>query len=192
MSANPKHLYTLEEYFALEKTGDARYEYWNGEIVCMSGGSEDHGQICGNIYYYLRAGLSGRECRVFTGDIAIKTPVLPPYRYPDVSVVCGQAQFESINGIDVLVNPTILVEVLSTYSETRDKKAKLNLYMPIDSLQQYLIVAQDKPVVIVNRRQPDNSWQEANIEGLGAYIELPSIGCVLEFTAIYEAVTFDR
>ncbi|MEJ7713825.1 MAG: Uma2 family endonuclease [Pyrinomonadaceae bacterium] len=90
----PQHFYTLEEYDALERTGDARYEYWNGEIVSMTGGSEQHGRIGGNVYFALRRQISGRECEAFTSDIPVKTPALPPYRYPDASVACGQAIFE--------------------------------------------------------------------------------------------------
>src|SRR5205085_7444490 len=113
MAANPKdtprHFYTLDEYFALEQVGDARYEYWDGEIACMSGGSRQHGRIAGNVYFTLRQQLTGGQCETFTADLPIKTPRLPPYRYPDVSVACGKAEFEKIQGIDALTNPTLIV-----------------------------------------------------------------------------------
>src|SRR5437660_12802120 len=99
--------HTLEEYFAIEGAGHARYEYWDGEIVCMSGGTEQHGVIGGNLYFTLRQQLTGRNCRVFTNEHAIKTPSLPPYRYPDVSVACGKAVFERIESVDALLNPTL-------------------------------------------------------------------------------------
>src|SRR6266496_3756227 len=124
MSADPRHYFTLDEYFALEHTGDARYEYWDGEIVCMSGGSEQHVRIGGNVYFNLRQQLIGRDCEAFTSDLAIKTSVLPPYRYPDVSVTCDKAEFEKIEGISVLTNPHLIVEVLSTKTERRDRNEK--------------------------------------------------------------------
>ncbi|MBI4475047.1 MAG: Uma2 family endonuclease, partial [Acidobacteria bacterium] len=92
--------YMLEEYFALEKASERRYEYWDGEIVCMSGGTLAHGQISANVHGTIRAKLQGRNCQAFTADMAIKTPALGPYRYPDISVVCGQVQVERMQGID--------------------------------------------------------------------------------------------
>ena len=83
----PHHFYTLEEYFALERAGQARYEYWNGEIVCMSGGTRKHATIIGNVYFSLRSQLTEPGFTAFTSHLAIKTPSLPPYRYPNVSVV---------------------------------------------------------------------------------------------------------
>ena len=88
--------YTLEEYFALEGAGHARYEYWDGEIVSMSGGTQQHMRIGGNTYFSLRQQLTGRQCEAFTNETPIKTPSLPPYRYPDVSAACGKAMFERI------------------------------------------------------------------------------------------------
>ena len=86
----PQHYFSLDEYFALEYAGHARYEYWDGEIVCMSGGSLGHSQIVGNIHYRLRQGAEGGPCRAFTSELPIKMPTLPPYRYPDASVACGE------------------------------------------------------------------------------------------------------
>jgi Uma2 family endonuclease len=115
MAANPKeprHYYSLDEYFALERAGDARYEYRDGDIFCMSGGSRAHVQIASNVFFRLRQRLEGGPCRVFTGDLAVKTPSLPPYRYPDVTAGCGQLKFEHIRGVDALVNPVLIVAVL--------------------------------------------------------------------------------
>ena len=149
MAANPTdspgHTHTLAEYFALERTGDARYEYWDGEIVCMSWGSEQHVRISGNIYFSLRQQLARRNCEAFTSDLAITTSALPPCRYPDVSVVRGEAQFDKIEGIAVLTNPTLVVEVLSTKTEKRDRNEKRLAYQAIPSVMEYLLVAQDSP-----------------------------------------------
>src|SRR6516165_9681041 len=106
-TGKPRRFFTLEEYFALEHAGDARYEYWDGDIVCMSGGSEAHGIIVGNVFYRLRQKLEGKPCRAFTADTAVKTPTLLPYRYPDASVICGESSFENVRGVDALVNPVL-------------------------------------------------------------------------------------
>ena len=109
MATNPKdvpqHYYSLEEYFALEDASDARFEYWDGDILCMSGGSRAHGTISSNVHYSLASGLRGGKCRAFTGDTAIWTPTLPPYRYPDASAACGELELEHIKGHDALVKP---------------------------------------------------------------------------------------
>ncbi|MEW6211245.1 MAG: Uma2 family endonuclease [Acidobacteriota bacterium] len=149
MAANlkfpPHHRYTLEEYFALERGGEARYEYWDGDILCMSGGSLQHYLISENLRTRLAEVLNDRECRPFSGGVPIRTPSLPPYRYPDASVVCGKMKFENINGIDALANPLLVVEVLSPGTEHLDKEEKRIAYQKIASLREYLIVAEDAP-----------------------------------------------
>lgn len=115
----PRHQYTLEEYYALEKAGDRRYEYWDGEIVCRSGGTLAHGQISRNVLRAIDRKLERRDCQAFTADMAIKIPTQGLYRYPDASVVCGEVQSERVNGLDVLVNPGLIVEVLSPTTEDR-------------------------------------------------------------------------
>ncbi len=117
MAINPKdlsrHYFSLEEYFALEHVGDARYEYWNGDIYCMSGGTRWHSIISSNVHAAFVIGLRGGPCRVLTAELPIFSPALPPYRYADVSVACGELEFKTIEGMDTLVNPVVIVEVLS-------------------------------------------------------------------------------
>lgn len=186
----PRHAYTLEEYFALELTGDARYEFWDGEIVCMSGGSQRHARISGNVYFSLRQQLSGRPCEAFTSDLPIKTPLLPPYRYPDASVVCEKAEIEKIEGIEVLTNPTLIVEVLSPATEARDRHEKRTAYQALPSAMEYLLLAQDAPHVTHFQRQA-NQWVRSDYGDLGATVELPSIGCVLALSDAYQGVEFE-
>ena len=186
---SPRHYYTLEEYFALERTGDGRYEYWNGEIVSMSGGSKEHGRIAGNEYFGLRRQMTGRDCEVFNSEIPVKTPSLPPYRYPDTSVVCGDAVFESVDGIDALTNPTVIVEVLSPGTERRDRNEKRAAYQTLPSAMDYLMLAQDAPHATLFSRQGDN-WIRTDCGDLNASIVLSSIGCSLTLSEIYDAVQF--
>jgi len=194
MAANPKdprHFYTLEEYFALEHAGDARYEYWDGDIVCMSGGSYAHGRIISNVHYRLSQKLEGRDCQAFTGDIAMNTPSLRPYRYPDASVACGELKFENFRGVDALVNPVLIVEVLSPTTADHDRKEKFIAYQAIPSFREYLLVAQDGPQVIHHVRQPDGRWTREDARGMDFVLKLGSISCELSSSEIYEGVTFN-
>jgi Uma2 family endonuclease len=186
----PRHFYTLEEYFALEHTGQARYEYWNGEIVCMSGGSRKHTRISGNVYYALRQQITERDCEAFTSDLPIRTPALPPYRYPDASVTCGKALFEKVEGIDTLINPILIVEVLSPASEIRDRREKRNAYNALSSLMEYLLIAQDTPHITHFIREAE-SWVRSDYGDLTGAVNLPSIGCMLTLREIYHGVEFE-
>ncbi len=187
---SPRHYYTLEEYFAVERTGDGRYEYWDGEIVSMSGGSKEHGRIAGNIYFGLRQQMVSRGCEVFNSDIPVKTPSLPPYRYPDASVVCGEAAFENIDGIDTLTNPTVIVEVLSPATERRDRNEKRVAYEAVPSVLDYLMLTQGAPHATRFSRQGDK-WVRSDYGDLNASIVLDSIECVLTLSEIYATVKFE-
>ncbi len=188
----PPHYYTMEEYFALERAGEARYEYWDGEIICMSGGSRQYARICGNVYLIIGQQIRGSNCTAYTGDLAIRTPTPPPYRYPDASVACGTLQFENINGIDALINPVLIVEVLSPGTESLDKKEKRLAYQRIPSVMELLLIAQDAPHVTQIVRQPEQEpdWGRRDYGDLTVRIELSSIGCPLSLSDIYEGVDF--
>lgn len=185
----PRHYFTMAEYFALERTGDARYEYWDGEVVLMSGGSEAHIRISGNVYFTLRQQLGAHPCEAFTGDLAIKTPLLPPYRYPDVSVACGKAVFERIEGMAVLTNPTLIVEVLSPGTASRDRGDKRAAYQALPTVMEYLLIAQDAPHITHLLRQSE-TWTRTDYGDLTATLVLPSIECVLALSDVYFGVEF--
>lgn len=192
MSAQPKpHLYfTLEEYFALEQMSERRFEYRDGEIVLMSGGSRQHGEIASNLIFNLRRRLSEGGCRVYGSDIAVIVPAAPPYRYPDVSVACGEAQFHHTNGLDALINPTLIVEVLSPTSEAYDRGTKFEWYKSVPTFAEYLLIAQGSPHVTRRTRQPDGSWLERTVNDTEAVLRLESITCELPLREIYEGVEF--
>lgn len=190
MSTASKHFYTLDEYLALERASDTRYEFYNGEIFAMSGGSLQHDVITGNAYNALRAALQGKNCRVFTGNMQIKVPAALPYRYPDVSVVCGPIQTERFNGNDLLVNPTLLVEVLSSTTEGYDRGDKFTFYKSIPNFREYLLLAQHRPHVAQFVRQPDGKWLHTEVNELGAGLYLPSLDCTLSLNDVYEGIEF--
>jgi Uma2 family endonuclease len=190
MAAHPKRKYTLEEYFDLELSTNERFEYWNGEVFSMSGGSDEHDQIESNTHLALRLVLRGRECRVFTGNMRIKVPTLPPYRYCDVSALCGQPAFEKIGGVDTLTNPTLIIEVLSESTEAYDRGDKFTHYKSIPSLKEYLLVAQHRPHITQYAKQEDGSWSYREVNDLSASLHLPSVDSVLELSEVYLNVTF--
>lgn len=194
MATNPKEVrqnyYSLDEYFALEHAGDARYEYWDGEIYCISGGSRAHGMISANIFLALALGMRGKPCRAFTADSAIWTPTLPPYRYPDASVACGELQFKHVRGVDALVNPVLLVEVVSPSSVVRDYEDKFAAYQTITTLRDYLLIVQDAPRVTHYTQRADGVWERRDLTDLEAALPLAQLDCELQLRDIYEGLTF--
>jgi Uma2 family endonuclease len=182
--------YTLAEYFALEQAGDARYEYWDGDIVCMSGGSQPHLQISNNVFFQLRLQLSGGKCRAYTSDLPVLTPTLPPYRYPDVTVGCGELKYENIRGVDALINPVLIVEVLSQTTETRDREEKFAAYQAIPTFAEYLLVLQDTPLVIHYTKQSDGRWFRDQAIDLDSKLSLTTIDSTLFLRDVYEEVKF--
>jgi Uma2 family endonuclease len=194
MAANlkdlPRRHYTLEEYFALERVGEARYEYWDGDIICMSGGSERHYTISDNLFLRLSRLVEGRNCRAYSGGVPIDTPSLPPYRYPDASVVCGKPVFANISGIDALTNPILVIEVLSPGTEHLDKEAKRYAYQKLPSVKEYLIVSQDAPHITQYQRQ-GRRWARKDFGDLKSSLELTSINSQILMSDIYEGITFD-
>ena len=186
----PRHFYRLEEYFALEHASDARFEYWDGDIVCMSGGTERHYVIGDNLHIKLARLLEGGRCQAFSGAVPIHTPSLPPYRYPDASVVCGKPVFAKIDGIDALTNPTLIIEVLSPGTEHLDKEPKRRAYQQLPSAKEYLVVSQDAPHITQYLRQ-GRRWVRKDFSDLNDSLELRSINIRILIGEVYQGITFD-
>jgi Uma2 family endonuclease len=186
----PRHYYSLDEYFALEQAGDARFEYWDGEVVCMSGGSRAHYRISSNVHFALATGVRGGRCQAFTGDAAIWTLTLPPYRYPDASVACGELQFKNINGLDALINPVRVVEVTSPSTIGRDEGDKFVAYQAIPTLREYLLVSQDGPHVTHYTRRDNGAWERRDLTDVDGSVELESVGGALKMRDIYDGLAF--
>ena len=191
MAANPERRYTLEEYFELERKSEERFEFWGGEIFCMSGVSPEHDQIESNLNYHLRAKLAGRSCRVFLANMRIKVPAAPPYRYADLSALCGEPKFEEIGGGGALTNPALVVEILSSSTEAYDRGDKFTHYKSIPSFGEYLLVAQHRPHVTQLVRQDDGSWVYNEFNDLGDSLKLSSLDCELSLNEVYQNVSFD-
>lgn len=182
--------YTLEEYLELDKNSEEKYEYFNGEVFAMAGGSPNHARLGFDIGTLFSQKLKGRNCEAFNSDMRVKVPVALPYRYPDLSVVCGKPVFEELNGQEMLVNPILIVEVLSPSTAAYDLKDKFTAYQSIDSFQEYLIVSQDRPHVIQHIRQSKGRWLRIDIEGLDAEMALEFVNVTLSLNEIYERVKF--
>jgi len=190
MSALPKHRYTLEEYLELDRNSDERYEYFDGEVVAMSGGRIAHSLIAGNINRALGNKLENRPCQVLTSDARIKVPAALPYRFADVVAVCGEPVIDEIGEMELLVNPLLIVEVLSKTTEAYDRGEKFSAYQSIESFREYLLVAQDRPHITRYVRQAPGAWLRTEAEGLEARLTLTSLDCELTLGEIYRQVTF--
>lgn len=173
-------------YLDLERRSEVRSEWLDGEVVAMTGGSREHNLIVGNLVGELRAQLKRRPCEVYPSDLRVRVPA-GLYTYPDVVVACGEPRFEDEHR-DTLLNPTLLVEVLSRSTEAYDRGEKFERYRTLDSLAEYLLVSQTRPHVEQFLRQPDGRWLLAEATGLEATIDLPSIGCRLALAEVYERV----
>ena len=190
MSTQAKHRYTLEEYLALERESEVKYEYWDGEIFAMSGGTLPHDQVMGNSYDLLRRELRVRDCQVLTNNMQIMVPAAPPYRYADVSVVCGRIDVERFNGSDLLVNPFLILEVLSPSTEAYDRGDKFTYYKSIPSFREYLLIAQHRPHVTHYVKPENGKWDYEEVNDLDGSIHLPSIDCTLSLRELYRGVEF--
>jgi Uma2 family endonuclease len=187
MSFYPKVRLTPEEYLATERQATYKSEYVNGEVFAMSGASPRHVLIVTNVVAELRQQLKQRPCTVYSTDLRVKVRPTGLYTYPDVIVVCGQPQFDDEQH-DTLLNPTVLVEVLSESTKDYDRGGKFEHYRTLTSLTEYVLIAQDKYHVEHFVRQPDSRWLLAETNRLDDTIHLPSIACDLALTEVYDKV----
>jgi Uma2 family endonuclease len=192
MTALPKKdHYTLEEYIKLEKNSEERYEYFDGEVFAMTGGSPSHVRISRNVCNSLSRKLEDRDCEAFPSDMRIKVPAAFPYRYPDVSAVCGEAIFEEVLGQQVLVNPVLIVEVLSPSTAAYDLVEKFTAYQSIDSFGEYLLISQSRPHLIRYVRQSKGKWLRSEVERMESEVALESLSLTLSMPEIYWRVKFE-
>lgn len=187
MASQPKTFLTPEEYLTLERKAEYKSEYVNGEVYAMVGASRRYNLISTNIIASLAQQLKKRPCEVYPSDMRVRVPATNLYTYPDVIVVCGEAKFEDEH-VDTLLNPTVLVEVLSPSTASYDRTRKFGYYRTIESLAEYLLVAQDEYKVEQYARQPDNRWLLSDISSLEGVVNLDSIQCVLSLADIYDKV----
>lgn len=178
--------YTPAEYLAYEREAETKHEYIAGQILAMSGGSRAHARISMNLAQALGPLLRDRPCATYGSDLRVKVPARGMYTYPDVSVVCGEEQFDDAQA-DTLLNPTLIVEVLSRSTEAYDRGVKFEYYRTIPSLQEYLLISQDR-ILVEHFARAGDTWVLTTISDLNAVVRLPAIGCTLALAEIYRKV----
>ena len=180
---------TPEEYLAWERKQPFKNEYHNGQIIAMSGASRAHNRITVDITIQLGNQLMDGECEVFAGDMRVRTSPTLSYFYPDVIVVCGEPRFED-DTFDTLLNPVLVIEVLSPSTAAFDRGEKFEHYKQIASLQEYILVSQDR-VHVEHYQCQETQWIHNTFQGLEDTLSLASIECTLPLRAIYRRVMLD-
>jgi Uma2 family endonuclease len=189
MSLQPKPYITPEEYLALERQAEVKSEYFGGEMFLMAGATEAHNLVVANLVGEFRNQFKNRPCKVYPADMRVKIPMTGLYTYPDVTAICGEPEFEDDHR-DTLLNPTVIIEVLSDSTEAYDRGKKFEHYRGIISLSDYLLVAQDRPEVEHFSRQQNDIWLFHANAGIHAVVEITSVQCRLELAEIYDKVQF--
>jgi Uma2 family endonuclease len=188
MALVARKTYTPEEYLALERQAEYRSEYVNGEIYAMAGASRAHVTITSNMLSEIHQQLKGKPCRIYAIDLRVKVSATGMYAYPDMVAACAQHQFDEARQ-DTLTNPTVIAEVLSPSTEAYDRGEKFAHYRKLPSLQEYILVAQDK-VRVERYVRHGEDWLLTEISDLNAALQLTSIGCAIPLTDIYSNVDF--
>ncbi len=189
MSALAKPFVTPEQYLEIERKAEYKSEYHSGQMFAMAGASREHNLITTNVVGELRSFLRGRPCEIYPSDMRVLVSATGLYTYPDVSVTCGEPEFLD-GSLDVLLNPLVVVEVLSPSTESYDRGAKFALYQRLPSLQEYLLVSQNVPQVERYARQPDGRWLYELVGGVEAVVTLEALGVTLPLAEIFDRVTF--
>lgn len=186
MTALQKSFYTPEQYLALERQASYKSEYVNGGIFAMAGASREHNQIAFNLAGELHGQLKNRPCLAYVNDMRVKVSATGLYTYPDVAALCGEPQFED-EQMDTLLNPSIIIEILSPSTEAYDRGDKFAHYRRLPSLMEYVLIAQDKIRVEHYIRQ-DRRWVLTELDGLDDRLGLVSIQCEIPLREIYGKV----
>jgi Uma2 family endonuclease len=180
---------TPEQYLAQERLAECKSEYFQGEVFAMSGASPRHVWIAVNVSAEFRQQLKGKLCRVSASDLRLRVTSAGLYTYPDVMVVCGEPQYAE-DPKDTVLNPVLIVEVLSESTRNYDRGRKFQYYRELPSLIEYLTIEQDQPRVEHWTRQSGDHWDFVEYRDLAQSIQLTSIDCVLPLAEIYDKIEF--
>jgi Uma2 family endonuclease len=190
MVAIQKQKWTVEEYLAMERASEEKHEFLDGEIYLMSGVSRNHNLVVTNTIITLDNQLRERPCNVYPSDMRVKISDFGHYTYPDIIVACDPEHIEDDHQ-DTLLNPIVIIEVLSPSTESYDRGKKFQHYRALDSLQEYVLIAQDQARIERYRRQPSGDWLLTDAVGLEASLELSSIECTLALADVYNKISFE-
>jgi Uma2 family endonuclease len=192
MSVPVERYVTPEEYLAAEREAETKSEYFNGQVVARPSVSLNHARLASSVRFLLGTQLASGPCEGFGSDMRVKVEASASYVYPDVSVVCGELQLEEIAEVETLLNPTVIVEVLSNSTVQYHLGIKWLHYRELPSLQDYVLVSQDECRVEHYARQLDGRWLFSEARGLDEAIELESVGCRLPLDRLYARVKIER
>ena len=181
-SPAPERHYTFAEYLELEASSDLRYEFFDGAVYAMSGGSPDHSRLAANVINLLATQLTGKPCQAFTSDLRIRVLETGLATHPDVSVVCGSLERDPEDR-NTVTNPVLIVKVLSPSTERYDREEKFANYRRIRSLASYVLISQEEQRLEVFSRNDDGSWTLREVRS--GQLDLPAIGCALSVAAVY-------
>jgi len=187
--AEPIQRLTEAQYLELERRAESKSEFFEGEMFAMSGGTPSHSQIATNLAAEFRNQLKGRNCVAYNSDLRLKVEVTGLITYPDLSVVCGPLQF-AVGTDDTVVNPTVIVEVLSDSTEAYDRGRKFENYRQMPSLREYLLVSQKEPRIEQFVRQESDQWLLREAAGLNATLGLPSLKIEISLAEVFDGVVF--
>ncbi|MEP7351907.1 MAG: Uma2 family endonuclease [Acidobacteriota bacterium] len=187
MSALPQPRLTPKQYLEIERASDARHEYHDGQMYAMSGASYRHVIITGNLNYELKRALRKGPCDVGATDLRIRVDEDHTYTYPDIVVVCGEPKFAD-DQKDTVLNPSVIIEVLSPTTEGYDRGRKFGKYRTIDALQEYGLVSQEEARVEIFQRQANGTWLLTESVGLDASCRFESLGCTIALGDVYAKV----
>lgn len=187
MASQTKTVLSEEDYLARERRAETKSEYFGGEVVCLAGASADHNLIVTNLVRELSTRLKGRPCRVYSSDMRVKVPGAATYAYPDVVVVCGPNKFDDQQR-DTLLNPVVVIEVLSESTEHIDRGTKFGSYRQMQSLHEYVLVSQNALLIEAYTRTDNNRWLLTEFRGIDSTLTLESIQCAIPLIEIYDKV----
>ncbi len=189
MASQPIPRLTEAEYLAIEEQAEYKSEFYKGEMFAMASATRDHDEVTCSLQWHVGNQLRGGKCREYSSNMRVKAGDSGLYTYPDLSIVCGEPRF--LEGkTATLLNPIVLFEILSPSTESYDRAGKFLLYRHIESLRQYVLIAQDAPLVEVRTRNADETWTSAWYESLDDTCRIDSAEIALPLSAIYERVTF--
>ncbi|MFN7948013.1 MAG: Uma2 family endonuclease [Blastocatellia bacterium] len=182
--------FTPEEYLAFERASETKHEYLDGQIYAMAGASPLHNQICFNVTVAIGSRLRGTSCYGYTSDQKVRTDPLDLFSYPDLTIVCGEPRYHDEQN-DVILNPGVIIEVLSPTTESYDRGEKFAHYRQTKSLTDYILIAQDRPgVEHYSRQKGKRQWLFDSATEMSAEITIDSIKCRLKLADIYDPVVF--
>jgi Uma2 family endonuclease len=191
MAAHAQPFLTPEQYLEIERAAVLRSEYYDGRMYAMAGGTQTHQRLKDRLAFALNKRLENGPCEAGTSDLRVSVSYNGLYTYPDVFVLCGESKL--LDGHkDTLLNPVLIAEILSTSTERYDRIFKFSQYRQIETLQEYVIVAQNEARVEVQRRQPDGTWSLREFVGLDAVCQFASIECEVPLSELYANIAFEN